>query len=82
MTLRQLVSPIDGSVFAERELASDEHIDRVLSAANVASKDWRATPIGRRIQIVEAMVQYMEANASDNSDKVQSYLTVSLSSRV
>ncbi|KRO42785.1 MAG: aldehyde dehydrogenase family protein [Orrella sp.] len=65
MTLRQLVSPIDGSVFAERELASDEHIDRVLSAANAAGKDWRTTPISRRIQIIEAMVQYMEANASD-----------------
>ena len=65
MTLRQLVSPIDGSVFAERELASDEHIYRVLSAANAAGKDWRTTPISRRIQIIEAMVQYMEANASD-----------------
>lgn len=65
MTLRQLVSPIDGLVFAERELASDEHIDNVLSAANAAGKDWRATPMSRRIEIVEAMVGYMKAYAAD-----------------
>ena len=65
MTLQQIISPIDGSVFAQRELASDEQVNRVLEAANAARKGWRATPLSRRIEIVEAMVQYMEAHVAD-----------------
>ncbi len=65
MTVHQIVSPIDGSVVAERELATDPHVDRVLTAAHAASRGWRATPIPERVRIIEAMVQHMEANASD-----------------
>ena len=65
MTLQQIISPIDGSVFAQRELASDEQVNRVLEAANAARKGWRTTPLSRRIEIVEAMVQYMEAHVAD-----------------
>ena len=65
MKMQQIISPIDGSVVAERELATDTQVDRVLSAANAASRGWRATPIAERARIVEAMVQHMEANASD-----------------
>lgn len=65
MTIQKIISPIDGSVVAERELATDSHVDRVLSAAHVASRGWRATPVAERARIIEAMVQHMEANASD-----------------
>lgn len=65
MTLQKIISPIDGSVYAERELASDVHVDHVLEAAYSAGRSWRATPIAERVRIVEAMVQFMEANASD-----------------
>lgn len=65
MTIQKIISPIDGSVVAERELATDSHVDRVLSAANAASRGWRSTPVAERARIIEAMVQHMEANASD-----------------
>lgn len=65
MTMQKIISPIDGSVVAERELATDSHVDRVLSAARVASRGWRTTPVAERARIIEAMVQHMEANASD-----------------
>ncbi|MFA5775689.1 MAG: aldehyde dehydrogenase family protein [Ilumatobacteraceae bacterium] len=65
MTLQRIVSPIDGSVFAERELADDSQVERVLATAVAAGRLWRATPIVDRVRIIEAMVQFMEANASD-----------------
>ena len=65
MTMQKIISPIDGSVVAERELATDSHVDRVLSASHVARRGWRATPVAERARMVEAMGQHMEANASD-----------------
>ncbi|MHB1090296.1 MAG: aldehyde dehydrogenase family protein [Ilumatobacteraceae bacterium] len=65
MTAQKIISPIDGSVVAERELATDSHVDRVLSAARLASRGWRATPVAERVRMIEAMVQHMEANAPD-----------------
>lgn len=65
MTMQKIISPIDGSVVAERELATGSHVDRVLAAAHVASRGWRTTPVAERARIIEAMVQHMEANASD-----------------
>jgi len=65
MTLQQIISPIDGSVIADRELANDKYVDRVLAAAQSAGRGWRATSIPERIRIVESMVQHMEANVSD-----------------
>jgi len=65
MTMQKIISPIDGLVVAERELATDKYVDRVLAAAQSAGRGWRATPIPERVRIIEAMVQHMEANASD-----------------
>ena len=70
MKMQQIISPIDGSIVAERELASDAQVDRVLNAANAASRGWRATPIFERARIVEAMVKHMEANASDIATEI------------
>lgn len=65
MKLQKIISPIDGSVVAERELATDTQVDRVLAIANTAGRQWRITPVAERVRIVEAMVQHMEANAAD-----------------
>ena len=60
-----LISPIDGSIVAQRELASDSQIEQVLTRAHAARRGWVATSIAQRAAIVERMVQYMEANATD-----------------
>ncbi len=65
MTSQKIISPVDGSVVAERELATDKYVDRVLAAAQSAGRGWRATPIPQRIRIIESMVRHMEANVSD-----------------
>ncbi len=65
MPIHRILSPIDGSVVAERELASDAHIEHVLETAHKARVGWRATSIAERARLCEALVQYLEANVTD-----------------
>jgi acyl-CoA reductase-like NAD-dependent aldehyde dehydrogenase len=65
MAVQQIVSPVDGSVYAERTTVTETERDAVLAAAEAARAGWRATPIERRVAIVEAMVRYMESVADD-----------------
>ncbi len=57
--IQRIVSPIDGSIVAEREYADDARIEVVLSAATAARIGWRATPVEERIRLCEAMVQWL-----------------------
>lgn len=57
--IQRIVSPIDGSVVAERELADDARVEEVLSAATAAQSGWRATSLDERIRLCEAMVQWL-----------------------
>jgi acyl-CoA reductase-like NAD-dependent aldehyde dehydrogenase len=65
MTVHRIISPIDGSVVAERELASDAAIDAVLETANGARARWVSTPLSERIAICERMVSWLEANVHE-----------------
>ncbi|MFN5600965.1 MAG: aldehyde dehydrogenase family protein, partial [Acidimicrobiaceae bacterium] len=60
-----IISPIDGSVVAERELANDAHIERVLSQATAAQQQWRNIPIEERSALCEAMVAWLETHVND-----------------
>ena len=57
--IQRIVSPIDGSVVAERELADDARVEAILSAAAAAQSAWRATSLDERIRLCEAMVQWL-----------------------
>ena len=57
--IQRIVSPIDGSVVAERELADDARVEAILSAATAAQSGWRATSLDERIRLCEAMVQWL-----------------------
>ncbi len=64
-TTHAIISPIDGSVVAERTLAGDTDIDRVLQSAETARAVWRATPLDARIAACERIVQWLEQNVTD-----------------
>jgi acyl-CoA reductase-like NAD-dependent aldehyde dehydrogenase len=57
--IHRIISPIDGSLVAERELADDSRVESVLSAASAARDGWRATSLDERIRLCEAMVQWL-----------------------
>lgn len=49
-TLR-CVSPVDGSVYAERPVASEAECERVFRAARAAWPSWREEPLARRVAL-------------------------------
>ncbi len=56
MTTLKCISPIDGSVFAERETLSREAARAAAERARAAQADWAARPLQERIQLVMAGV--------------------------
>jgi acyl-CoA reductase-like NAD-dependent aldehyde dehydrogenase len=50
------ISPIDGSVFAEREVLSAEAARAVADRARAAQEEWAARPLSERIALVQAGV--------------------------
>lgn len=55
------ISPIDGSVYAEREIQSADEIKNIVAKARVAQKAWAATDMKQRIKIVEEAIHALEA---------------------
>ncbi|SLN35725.1 Betaine aldehyde dehydrogenase [Falsiruegeria litorea R37] len=52
----QCISPIDGSVYLERPLASPTEALAAAARANAAQKTWAARPLAERIALVQAAV--------------------------
>lgn len=52
MTNLKCISPIDGSVFAQRPIMSADQVKTLISAARKAQKDWAALPLLTRIEMV------------------------------
>ncbi len=56
-TIQRTISPIDGSVFVERELADRTLIDKALIQALKAQKQWKSTNLAQRLEICEHAIQ-------------------------
>jgi acyl-CoA reductase-like NAD-dependent aldehyde dehydrogenase len=65
MATQRIISPIDGSVVAERETASATQIDAVLSAAVAARASWRATAVEDRVALCERVVENLLATSEE-----------------
>jgi acyl-CoA reductase-like NAD-dependent aldehyde dehydrogenase len=52
----QTISPVDGSVYADLELASDRTIEAVLQRAADAHRGWKRVPVTERAAICRRMV--------------------------
>ncbi len=59
MILQQTISPIDGSTYAEFELASDRTIEATLQRASEAQRGWRRVPVAERAAVCRRMVDQM-----------------------
>ncbi len=56
LNVLQCISPIDGSVYAERQIAEPAEAARTVGAARVAQREWAQRPLGERIALVRAGV--------------------------
>jgi acyl-CoA reductase-like NAD-dependent aldehyde dehydrogenase len=63
--VQRTVSPVDGSVVAERPLATPAGVDAALDRAVAAQRGWRATPVDERAAMVDRLVDWMVARADD-----------------
>ncbi|MTI17576.1 aldehyde dehydrogenase family protein [Rhodobacteraceae bacterium RKSG542] len=59
------ISPIDGSVFAERTVASMEEAKAAVKKARAAQKAWARRPLAERIELVQAGVERVGAMNDD-----------------
>ena len=64
-TLQRTISPVDGSVHVERELASDAAIESALSKALSAQAAWKKLPVSERANICRRMVEWCVARADE-----------------
>jgi acyl-CoA reductase-like NAD-dependent aldehyde dehydrogenase len=56
MPTLKCISPIDGTVFAERPVASIDDVKAALTRARTAQKEWAKRPLADRIKLVQAGV--------------------------
>lgn len=66
----QLVSPVDGSIYAERDAATAGELDRVIGKAAKAQREWRATPIEMRIAKLQCAVRALCGDVEAASEEL------------
>ena len=59
------ISPVDGSIYAARPVATGGQIGRALAAARKAQTSWRKRPVAERAEFCSAAVDAMLAMAGD-----------------
>ncbi|MFT5764983.1 MAG: acyl-CoA reductase-like NAD-dependent aldehyde dehydrogenase [Saprospiraceae bacterium] len=66
----QTISPIDGSVYVEREIANTNDIEKALALSKSAQKDWRQTAVAERAEICKKAVDYFIQNAEEIGEEL------------
>jgi len=69
--MMQTITPIDGSIYVERKLATEKEIDQALAQSRIAQKEWRALSIAERANYCSRMVDCFV----DNKERISSELT-------
>ena len=67
---QQTISPIDASVYVEREIASEAAVEAALAQAASSQRDWRRTPVTERVAICRRMVQWCVARADQLGEEL------------
>ncbi len=66
-TLVQIISPIDGSIYAERRVATAAEIDAAVASARTAQREWASVSIDERARLCTGAVAAMNAMNADGS---------------
>jgi acyl-CoA reductase-like NAD-dependent aldehyde dehydrogenase len=68
--LQLTITPIDGSVYAERELASSQQIEQSLARSIVTQRAWRETPVSERAAVCRRMLAHLLERADEVGDEL------------
>lgn len=61
----KVISPIDGSVYVERNFAEEAQIQQTIVDAVAAQKQWKQTPLAERAAVCQKAVEYFLNNADE-----------------
>ena len=70
MSKLQCISPIDGSVYAERHLASNPEVLVALAKAELAQQAWKQTPLRERIAIGRRAIEAFAAREAQLAEEL------------
>ena len=65
MLSTQIISPVDGSIFAERAFSTQQAVESALSSAKLAQAKWKGTSVAERGAFCLAIVDAMLAMKDD-----------------
>ena len=64
------ISPVDGSIYVERRLATDREVEQSIALSRVAQKQWQSFSIRERASICERAVGYFESNKDQIAQEI------------
>jgi acyl-CoA reductase-like NAD-dependent aldehyde dehydrogenase len=59
------ISPVDGSVYVERDLASHETLEATLTRSVAGQRKWRSVPVAERVELIGRMVRWCVSRADE-----------------
>ncbi len=68
--IQKTISPVDGSVYVERELATGAKIQQTFETARTAQRHWRETSVAERAKICRAFVENFAASAQPIAEEI------------
>ena len=69
-TLQKTISPVDGSTYVERPLATDAELQQTLDRARKAQAQWKRVALGKRIDIVNRFVESFVARKERIAEEI------------
>jgi len=70
MSKFQIISPVDGSIYAECKLHTESEIEKVLSSANHARKAWQSLTVKERKPFIEKFITSLQSNTGRISEEL------------
>jgi acyl-CoA reductase-like NAD-dependent aldehyde dehydrogenase len=63
-------SPVDGSIYVERALASKTEIEQAITLSRAAQQEWQSWSIEQRADVCEKAIRYFEENAQQIATEI------------
>jgi acyl-CoA reductase-like NAD-dependent aldehyde dehydrogenase len=69
-TIQKTISPVDGSIYVERPLATETQIQQRLERARLAQAQWKRVALGERIDIVKRFIDAFVARKDRIAEEI------------
>src|SRR5262244_2300705 len=68
--LQQTISPVDGSIYAERQLATPQEIENALAKAGASQAAWKRAPVAGRVAVCKRMLDWLVERADEIGEEL------------